>query len=366
MKYVFVSYNYSPDFDSPQSWFKRTEGYAGVMEYLSEDNTVINIKQINYEGYYRYKGVHYNFVNFDRKKNYFPHQLNRFVKSLAPDVVVVQGLHHPLQVIQLKTILPNRTKIIAQHHAEKPFMGIKKHVQRVADKCIDACLFASHNMGLEWVGAGNISSSKKIHEVMEVSSNFHPLDKPTAKLHLGICADTVFLWVGRLNENKDPLNVVSTFLKYAEINASARLYMIYHTDELLNEVKALIESHRNKCAITLIGKVPHHDLLHWYNSADFFISGSHYEGSGTAVCEAMSCGCVPIVTDILSFRMITDQGNCGILYEPGNEAELLAALKLTATINKAEKRDKSLTYFDRNLSFGAIASQIEKIAEGLF
>jgi len=202
--------------------------------------------------------------------------------------------------------------------------------------------------------------------VMEVSSNFYPINKITAKSELGIGAATMFLWVGRLNENKDPLNVISTFLKYAETNATATLYMIYHTDELLAEVKKAIESHPNRCAIALIGKVPHHDLLYWYNSADFFISGSHYEGSGTAVCEAMSCGCVPIVTDILSFRMITDQGNCGILYEPGNESELLTALRSTANIDVAEKRNRSLTYFDRNLSFGAIALQIEKIAEGLF
>jgi len=366
MKYVFVSYNYSPAFDSPESWFKRTEGYSGLMECLSKENTVINVKQINYEGYQLHKGVEYHFVDFDRKKNYFPHRLNQFVKSLAPDVVVVQGLHHPLQVIQLKTVLPERTKIIAQHHAEKPFTGIKKYVQKIADKCIDACLFASHDMGLEWVKAGNIASAKKIYEVMEVSSNFYPINKTTARSQLGISAATVFLWVGRLNENKDPFNVVSTFLKYAETNISARLYMIYHTDELLDEVKDLIQRHINKDAIALIGKVPHDELLYWYNSADFFISGSYYEGSGTAVCEAMSCGCVPVVTDIPSFRMMTDQGNCGLLYHPGSETELLAALKQTTTMNLADQINRSLTYLKKNLSFEAIALRIQDIAASLF
>jgi len=36
MVYLSVSYNYSPAFDSPESWFKRTEGYAGIMECLSK------------------------------------------------------------------------------------------------------------------------------------------------------------------------------------------------------------------------------------------------------------------------------------------------------------------------------------------
>ena len=366
MKYVFVSYNYSPGFDSPESWIKRTEGYAGVMEYLSKGNTVINIKQINYEGYQLYKGVHYHFVNLNKKKDYLPYRLNLFVKRLMPDVIVVHGLHHPLQVIQLKTILPKRTKIIAQHHAEKPFAGFKKHVQRIADNCTNACLFASNDLGLEWVKSGNIASAKKIYEVMEVSSNFYPVDRNVSKLQSGVTGNHVFLWVGRLNQNKDPLNVVKVFMEYAQINKSARLYMIYHTDELLHEIKSATEKYPNKFAITLTGKVPHNDLLYWYNSADFFISGSHYEGSGTAVCEAMSCGCVPIVTDIPSFRMMTDQGSCGILYQPGNKSELLAALKLTTAINLAEKRSLSIKQFNNNLSFEAIALRIEKIANGLF
>jgi glycosyltransferase involved in cell wall biosynthesis len=123
----------------------------------------------------------------------------------------------------------------------------------------------------------------------------------------------------------------------------------------------LLENDTGKDAIVLIGQVPHDDLLYWYNSADFLISGSHYEGSGTVVCEAMSCGCVPVVTDILSFRAITDNGNCGLLYEPGNERALLTALIKTGGLDKEELSKRSLAYFRENLSFEAIAGRIERI-----
>jgi len=138
--------------------------------------------------------------------------------------------------------------------------------------------------------------------------------------------------------------------------------MIYHTDELIGGIKELISNSPVKNKIILVGKTPHDDLLYWFNSADFFISGSHYEGSGTALCEAMSCGCIPIVTDIFSFRMITDNGNCGILYEAGNEAALLSALIQTKDLDIDEKRGKSLEYFREKLSFEAIAKRIEEIA----
>jgi glycosyltransferase involved in cell wall biosynthesis len=111
--------------------------------------------------------------------------------------------------------------------------------------------------------------------------------------------------------------------------------------------------------------VPHPELLYWYNSADYILSASYYEGSGTAICEAMSCGCIPIVTDIFSFRMITNNGNCGLLYKAGNEGALLLALKQTVQLDVKQTRDKCLAYFSTNLSFDAITAKIEAIALSL-
>jgi glycosyltransferase involved in cell wall biosynthesis len=79
----------------------------------------------------------------------------------------------------------------------------------------------------------------------------------------------------------------------------------------------------------------------------------------------MSCGCVPVVTDIFSFRMITDNGKCGLLYEAGNEAALLDVLMQTNVINIKEKQELSLKYFDEKLSFQAIAKQIDEIVKEL-
>jgi len=363
MKYVFVNYNYSPNFTSPLAWFKRTEGYSGVLESLSKHHTVINVKQINYTGNVIHNGVDNRFVDFGEGKTYFPRRIHRYVKNLQSDVVFVHGLHNSLQIIQLRLTLDKRTRIIVQHHAEKPFKGIKRIVQKVADNCVDAYLFSSHALGAEWVKNGNVASGKKIHEVMEVSSLFYPDKNVSSKLNL--TGDSVFLWVGRLNANKDPLNVIKAFLKFAKSNPDARLYMIYHTEELIDEIKAILELYADNCPVILVGKVPHDDLLYWFNSARFFISGSYYEGGGTALCEAMSCGCVPIVTDIPAFRMITDNGNCGLLYEAGNETALLHALQQTTAMDRAAKQKKSLAYFKSNLSFDAIASRIHEISLSL-
>ena len=365
MRFVFASYVYTPAYNSPEAWIDRINFYTGMLESLAKNNRVISIEQIDYEGIYQQDGVEYQFMRFSKNELRFPLRLHQFIKSQKPDVVVIQSLHFPLQVIQLRLLLGREVKIIIQNHAEQPFIGLKKYAQRLADKFVDAYLFASRAMGADWVEKGNIASVKKIHEVMEVSSVFKPMDKALARQKTNAGGSPVFLWVGRLNANKDPLTIVKAFLKYAAINPAAHLYMIYHTDELLAFMQKIIDVSPQKNAITLVGKVPHIELQYWFNSADIIIAGSYHEGGGTAVCEAMSCACMPIITDIFSFRMMTDNGRCGLLFEPGNEAELLSALKKCDEIDIIERQETALEYFESDLSFEAIAGKIEDIAQAL-
>jgi glycosyltransferase involved in cell wall biosynthesis len=138
--------------------------------------------------------------------------------------------------------------------------------------------------------------------------------------------------------------------------------VIYQTTELLDKIKKLLAERNNRDSILLVGKKEHSEMLYWYNSADFIISASHYEGSGIAVCEGMSCGCIPLLTNIPSFRKITSNGNCGVLYDIDEADGLFNALTQTQFLNIEAEKEKVLKQFDEDLSFNAIAKQIaEKI-----
>ncbi|MEO6522715.1 MAG: glycosyltransferase family 4 protein [Mucilaginibacter sp.] len=366
MKIVFASYVYTPEFNTPEAWLRRINFYVCIQEALAVNHTIISIEQINYEGEYLQNGIQFQFKRLSKWGRYFPFKLHRYIKSLNPDIVFIHGLHFSSQIIQLRLLLGSKIKVIAQHHAEQPHTGIKKRIQKLADRCINAYLFASRDMGMEWVIRGNLASPNKIHGVMEVSSVFSPIDKALAQAITGISGAPIFLWVGRLNQNKDPLNVVRVFLNFVKINTSARLYMIYQTEELLSEIIELLDNNPTlRDAIVLVGKTPHADLLYWFNGADFIISGSFYEGSSAVICEAMSCGVIPIVTDILSFRMMTDNGKCGHLYEAGNQQALLTTLLKTIGMNMAQQREFTLKHYKETLSSEAIAARIEAVALSL-
>jgi glycosyltransferase involved in cell wall biosynthesis len=366
MKILFISYNKVDSFNDPQKWLERIKAYIGVLESLSNQHTVISIEQINYTGDLFQNGVQYYFFNSDKKKFYHVWHLHRFIKKLNPDVVFVHGLHYPLQVMLLRIQSDKKTKIVAQHHAEKPFVGYKKYIQKWADIFIDAYLFTSSEMGEEWLKKGIINNKKKIWDIMEASSVFYPIDKMVAKTRTAAYGNPVFLWVGRLDKNKDPLTVVKAFSQFKKkYNPAVRLYMIYHTTELLEQIHELLVRENSNGSVVLIGKVLHDEMLYWYNSAEFIISGSHYEGSGVAVCEAMSCGCIPVITDIPSFKKLTGFGQCGLLYEKGNVSALVEAFTKTQQINVEQARSKVLEQFHSELSFNAITMQVCELLKSL-
>ena len=70
--------------------------------------------------------------------------------------------------------------------------------------------------------------------------------------------------------------------------------MFYHEDDMLAEVAQFVEEAGLSHAVHLKGRVAQNELEAWYNACDYFISASHYESTGYALCEALACGCVPI------------------------------------------------------------------------
>jgi len=361
MKLLFTSYVSTPEYNEPVEWLRRIEGFTGILDALSEDHDVTSIERINYEGEYRQNGVRYIFVRQAAKTVRFPFRMHRLIKTIRPDVVFVNGFIFPLQIIQLRMKLGKRPKIIVINQAEKPFDGIKGYIQKQADKCVDAHLFASAGFGEQWTRKKNISTQEKIHEILHGSSVFKPGNKEEARKKLGITGSPIFLFVGRLDVNKDPLTVIKAFIEFLKCQPQAELYMIYHTEDLLKNVDELIGTVKS---IKLIGRVPHSELQDWYAASDFVVSGSHYEGGGIAICEAMSCGCIPLLTNIISFRGMTG-GNCGLFYEAGNEQELLKILLQTRDMDRDKERTRVLEQFERELSFAAIGKKINSLITSL-
>ncbi len=58
--------------------------------------------------------------------------------------------------------------------------------------------------------------------------------------------------------------------------------------------------------VICLGRLTPDELRKWYNKTRFYLQLSNFEGFGVAICEAMLCECVPIVSDVNYLPTIAD------------------------------------------------------------
>jgi glycosyltransferase involved in cell wall biosynthesis len=276
-------------------------------------------------------------------------------KRGEPLVVHVNGLLFPLPTGLLHGALPGDCVLVAQHHAERPWTGLRRALQRWGLAPVDGFFFAARQLATDWIEAGIIRSPRAIYEVMEAGSPLQYQARPAARAVTGLHGDPVILWTGNLNPNKDPLTILAGFETILYQAPQARLYMAYRYDDLLPQVKARIAASEGlRSAVTLLGPIPFAQIAAYYNSADIFVQGSAKEGSGLALLDAMACGLVPVVTDIPSFRTITDGGRVGALWSVGDPAAFAAALSGVIRQPLGPASARARRFFQENWSFPAI------------
>jgi glycosyltransferase involved in cell wall biosynthesis len=287
------------------------------------------------------------------------------LKALDPDTVLIHGLIYSWQVFLIRKTLGKKVRIMLQHHGEQVPGGWRKWLMKEADSYVDNYFFTSREQATAWIQEGVINNPQKIAEVLTGSSALTLPESNTSGLLL--LGNPVLLWVGRLDHNKDPLTILEGFSLLLKNEPDARLYMIYQAEETPGALQAVLQEDESlKVAVTLVGAVNHLELANWYLAADLFVSGSRREACGYALLEAMHCRCIPVVTDIPSFRKITAEGTAGFLFEPGNPESCYKAMVLALSVDRKSMNEKVKHHFVQNLSFEAIAKQMMRsLEEGL-
>jgi glycosyltransferase involved in cell wall biosynthesis len=212
-----------------------------------------------------------------------------------------------------------------------------------------------------WVAAGLLRPFQ-ISQVVESSSPFFGIARDEARTRTGMHGDPIYLSAGRLDPIKDPLTMLRGFEQIAAHQSGARPYLYYLTDEMMPEVAGFLgERPMLADRVELRGRVPLDQMEAVYSSADFLLQASLREWSGLAVIEAMSCGCIPIVSDIPSFRMLTADGTVGKLFAVGDSADLASAALSISIADRARLSQAARLHVAQELSFAAMAAKISAV-----
>lgn len=276
--------------------------------------------------------------------------------TTRPDVLHLNGLVFPSAAARLRRALPRTTALVAQDHAAtRPPRGwARRWLWRRGLQACDGFLFTAAEQAEPWQRAGLIAARQTICLVPEASRAVVPVERLRARQLAGLSGEPAVLWVGHLDENKDPLTVLEGFARARLRLPGARLTMVFRGGQLRPRVEARLAREAGLAGrVELRGAVPPERMAELHSAADLFVLGSRREGSGYALIEALACGAVPVVSDIPSFRALA--GPVGELWTPG-DAEACARALLAAAASVGPARSEAVrAHFDRELSWPAVA-----------
>jgi glycosyltransferase involved in cell wall biosynthesis len=107
------------------------------------------------------------------------------------------------------------------------------------------------------------------------------------------------------------------------------------------------------------GRIPHDAVEDFLNSADFLLQASLKEIGSYSVLEAMSCGVIPVVSDIATHRAMTDHGRCGVLFPPRDPSALADRVLALDAAEIARLSADAREFFVQHWSYEHIAQVYE-------
>jgi glycosyltransferase involved in cell wall biosynthesis len=296
-------------------------------------------------------GVRYHFFASDA-------DAPELIRSLGPDVIHVHGLHFPREILRLAAHLPD-VPILLQDHANRLPRPWRRALYRRAFSAAAGVAFCARPQSRPFEAARLIGERTSIHVIAESTSRFNPGPRDEARARTGLEGDPCVLWVGHLSANKDPLTVLEGVSLAADALPGLTLWCCFGEAPLAGAVTRRIERDpRLRGRVHLLGRRLHQEIESLMQAADIYVSGSHREGSGYALIEALACGLPPLVTDIPSFRTLTGDGAVGRLWHAGNAQSMADGLLSLAADAGPARRAGVRAHFDRELSFAALGRRL--------
>lgn len=301
-------------------------------------------------------GVHYRFVAEPalprRATGLFPGRLARAAAIDDPQIVHVNGLDFPRHVSALRKL---GRPILIQDHASRA--GTGGTARRRALAGIAGIAFTAADQARPFIEAGELSPDMRVFAIPESSTLFRAGDRAAARTRSGLHGDPAALWIGRFDANKDPLTILDAVELAAPALPGLQLWCCFHDHPLLPAVLARIAASPLLAErVHLLGRMPHGEIETLLNAADFFLLGSHREGSGYALIEALACGATPVVSDIAPFRAIA--GPVGAQVPVGDASAFAQALTALARRDRTTLRRRAVEHFESTLSFDRIGIRL--------
>lgn len=306
-------------------------------------------------------GVDYHFLPFDDAVGFA-----ELMRGQAPEILHLQGLGFIREMSLIASLMPGVPLLVQDHAARPPRRPWAWWRWRRSLALARGLMFCAREQARPFAQRGLLAPHTRIYEVPESTSGFLPIDAAEARRVTGLTGSPALLWVAHLDENKDPLTVLDGVARAVERLPDLQLWMCFGRAPLYDAVSQRLRDPRLAGRVHLLGQVAHAQVGQLMSAADFLVQGSHREGSGYSLIEALACGLSPVVTDIPSFRALLgplSETRAARLWPCGNAGALAEALAALAGEPASARRSAVRARFDIHCSPAALGRRLVAVYE---
>jgi glycosyltransferase involved in cell wall biosynthesis len=260
--------------------------------------------------------------------------ISKVIQHTKPDAIVCFYVLHAYPLVLLKKFSEFSLCVVAM--GTDVFLE-NSYLQKKAKRFIyrNSDLIFARSWTLKEKIEENHGSSVIVSPSSADTSFFVPLHSTASlreKWGVGL-ADHVILAVCRLDKNK----AVDVLLKAVNTlqNDAFRVLVAGDGDER-NALEELASTLGLQEKVTFLGVRNRLELLELYNLSDVFTLSSYAEGLPRVLIEAMSCKCIPVVTDAGSASALVVNGYNGFTVEPGNPQALGEKIRAVLSASETE------------------------------
>ena len=322
--------------------------------YAKDKLDAIIIKHSDYECEIEKDGLHFKFIKGTNRQLYFGLNTLKYLLKFKPHIIWIHCTRYVLPVILLRFCFPN-SKIVMQHHSELPLKGFKKIIQKFGFKKVQAFAFHHREQAKDFLDSNVIKSNKKIIQINEGVIS----ETVTIPISWNKSEKINILWVGRLVEGKQPLLALQVILKLIIQNANCYFDIVYTDSTLFYLVEEELKKFPHLSPhINFIQNLSKQDLFIKYKQSDIIFSTSLYVSSSYEINEALSFGCIPVITNIVGHKG-TVNNDIAYYFETGNQKQAIEQLQKAIIICKLiEEKQKCVNWFNKKLSAQAKTLQV--------
>ena len=147
-------------------------------------------------------------------------------------------------------------------------------------------------------------------------------------------------YAGRIVKQQKRADCIPKLIEILEREQMNYLLNIAGEGECIELIRSFVEKNGLEKKVKLLGRLEKEHMADFWKEQDIFINLSEYEGTSLAMLEAMSYGCIPVVTDVSGVREFVQNDINGYICSVGKLEEIVEAIQ---RVMKNESNIKSFS-----------------------